>query len=210
MKLKSLILGILFILCSQAVFAQPPVDSVKPATDPAAWLQDWEGRLAGTTNPSKRAALLYYMAPAAFAAGDMQKAAAFSKDLADMGELLKNRPAFGPSRHSDALFTSNLVLGHIAIKEGQIEKAKEHLLKAADVTGSPVLGSFGPSMTLAKELLERGEKDTVLKYLDLCSKFWLPKSEAGKLGKWKAEIQKGEIPDFRFSGGQMTSWRFAQ
>ncbi len=210
MKLKSLILGILVILCSQAVFAQPPVANLKPATDPAAWLKDYEDRLSKTNKPNERAYLLFNMAPAAFAAGDMKKAAGFAKDLADLANQVSTMPGFGPSLYSDSVFISNLVLGHIALRENQIEKAKEHLLKSGDVTGSPVLGSFGPSMTLARELLERGEKDTVLTYLDLCAKFWLLKSEAGKLGKWKTTIQNGEIPDFRFSGGQMTTWRFAQ
>ena len=39
--------------------------------------------------------------------------------------------------------------------EGRIEEAKRHLLAAGRSSGSPVLGSFGPNMSLAKDLLEK-------------------------------------------------------
>jgi len=49
-------------------------------------------------------------------------------------------------------------------------------------------------MILAKELLEKGKRDVVLEYFELCSEFW--KSDRGQLGKWTATVQKGRIPDF--------------
>ena len=38
--------------------------------------------------------------------------------------------------------------------------------------GSPQLNSFGPIMSLAEELLEQGEPDTVLEFFAECRKFW--------------------------------------
>ena len=61
------------------------------------------------------------------------------------------------------------------------------------------MNSFGPNMTLAKELIEKGEKDAVLQYLDLCAKFWKSGKESpdgGELEKWKAQVRKGELPNF--------------
>jgi hypothetical protein len=49
-------------------------------------------------------------------------------------------------------------------------------------------------MSLAKDLLEKGEKDVVLQYLDLVNSFW----SMGRtdIAKWKEEIKAGRIPDF--------------
>jgi len=49
-------------------------------------------------------------------------------------------------------------------------------------------------MILAKELLEKGEKDAVLKYFQLCALFW--KSGQNKLNNWTDTVQNGGMPDF--------------
>jgi hypothetical protein len=49
-------------------------------------------------------------------------------------------------------------------------------------------------MSLAKELLERGEQNTVLQYFDLCRNFW--RSHMANLDNWRSQIQAGRIPDF--------------
>jgi hypothetical protein len=88
---------------------------------------------------------------------------------------------------------ANVVLGRIAAEEGRLEEAKRHLLEAGRSAGSPVLGSFGPNMGLAKDLLERGEQATVLEYFELCRKFW---SNHGKLDEWRKDVEAGRIPEF--------------
>jgi hypothetical protein len=80
------------------------------------------------------------------------------------------------------------------VRNGQIEQAKKYLLEAGKSPGSPQMDSFGPNMSLAKDLLEKGERDTVLQYFDLCRKFW--KMDYGKLDQWSNEVKAGEIPDF--------------
>jgi len=65
-------------------------------------------------------------------------------------------------------------------------------------TSSPAMETFGPNMSLAKDLLEKGEKDTVLKYFAECRSIWT--SNDGKLDKWAGQVKAGEIPDF---GGNM-------
>ena len=49
-------------------------------------------------------------------------------------------------------------------------------------------------MMLAKELLERGKKQVVLEYFELCSKFW--KHGADRLDEWNAAVHAGMTPDF--------------
>lgn len=202
MKLKYALVFAALLLGTHALAAQ--------AVDPVAWLADHETRLANTTEDSKRLYLLHYMAPAALAAGDARRAAKYSAELADLGVRLRSQPGSGQSLYSDATYISNLVLGHLAIKEGQIEKAKEHLLASGNVSGSAVLNSFGPGMSLAKELLDRGEHGAVIEYLDQCAKFW--KMDRGSLAKWKASIRNGDAADFSAYDlrRSLDTWKFAQ
>jgi hypothetical protein len=86
------------------------------------------------------------------------------------------------------------VLGQCALRQGDIAQAKEYLLASGRTSGSPNLGSFGPNMSLAKGLLERGERDVVLEYFDLCKEFWA--SHLDILQDWSEQVKQGEIPDF--------------
>lgn len=56
------------------------------------------------------------------------------------------------------------------------------------------MDSFGPNMTLAKDLLEKGEKKVVLDYFELCRKFW--EARFSKLDAWKSDVEAGRMPDF--------------
>jgi tetratricopeptide (TPR) repeat protein len=96
--------------------------------------------------------------------------------------------------YGNAVQDVHIVLGRLALAESSVEEAKKHLIEAGKSPGSPQMDSFGPNMTLAKELLERGEKNVVLKYFDLCSKFW--EDDFGKLKQWKKEVERGVMPDF--------------
>lgn len=100
--------------------------------------------------------------------------------------------------YGNAIHHANLLLGRIALKEGDVETAKTYLLKAGQTPGSPQLNSFGPNMALAKELLEMGETLVVLEYLDLCTKFWQPQfQEMSGFHEWRRQIENGQIPDFK-------------
>ena len=57
------------------------------------------------------------------------------------------------------------------VLEGRIEDAKRYLIKAGRTPGSPQSDSFGPEFGLTQGLLERGERETVLEYFWLCSRF---------------------------------------
>ena len=94
----------------------------------------------------------------------------------------------------NAIHKGNILLGLIALKDRQITEAKGYLLNAGSTPGSPQLDTFGPNMSLAKELLLVGETETVLKYLELCSKFW--DSDFSQLSDWTSEIRQGRPPKF--------------
>ena len=110
-------------------------------------------------------------------------------------ELLKLADSFQSNwNYGNAIHKGNIALGRIALTSNKVELAKEYLYKAGNTPGSPQLNSFGPNMTLAKELLERSEKDAVKKYLIQCGKFW--KNDNDKLEFWSFQIDKGRVPRF--------------
>lgn len=104
--------------------------------------------------------------------------------------------------YGNIIHDGNQILGRGALREGQLSDAKTYLLKAGATPGSPQLNSFGPQMQLARELLEKGEKEAVLQYLDLVSKFWASDKDlkeqsnehAALIAEWKREIAEGRIP----------------
>lgn len=99
----------------------------------------------------------------------------------------------GNSSYGSAIQDSNQVLGRIALSEGNLAEATKRLLASADSEGSPTMNSFGPNMTLAKELLQKGEKD-VVEYFDLCRVFW--KRHAETLDRWTEDVKFGHMPNF--------------
>jgi hypothetical protein len=129
------------------------------------------------------------LAKRSFNAEEIDKAGAYAKRLVDMA------PSYHKSwNYGNAIFDAHLVLGRIALQHGDISMAGEHLLAAGATPGSPQLDSFGPNMALAKELLEKGQPEVVLKFFVLCKKFW--EMDAGKLERWTTEVRGGKIPDF--------------
>jgi hypothetical protein len=102
-----------------------------------------------------------------------------------------------PWRDGSAVYSANFVLGRIAAQEGRMDEAKQYLLESGKCTGSPVLGSFGPNMSLARDLLQSGERDGVLEFFDLCRNFWTSGGE--KLRLWSDDVRAGRMPDFEAS-----------
>ena len=92
----------------------------------------------------------------AFEAGDIGKARAYAERVLDEA---KSEPRGW--NYGNALHKGNLVLGRIAVVEGRLTDAVTFLRAAGETPGSPQLNSFGPNMTLARDLLERGETAAV-------------------------------------------------
>lgn len=128
---------------------------------------------------------LSYLAKAAFHAGANDKAKDYAERLIKTGD------------QGEGVHHGNLILGRVALRAGDAEGAGKFLLLAGRSTGSPSLSSFGPNMSLAKELLDKGHKDVVLEYLTLCGKFW----SNPKLAQWISTVQASGVPDF---GGNLS------
>lgn len=125
----------------------------------------------------------------ALAAGKTEEAAKFARELETLALKFKDDWNYG-----NAIQDANQVLGRIALAKGDVDEAKKRLLASADSKGSPQMNSFGPNMQLAKDLLAKGETETVLKYFERCRKFW----EMGgrQLDRWSRDAKAGNSPDF--------------
>lgn len=110
-------------------------------------------------------------------------------------ELQELIPKFeGDWNYGNAIQDANIVLGRLKLGEANVEEAEKHLLAAGRSPGSPQMDTFGPNMSLAKDLLEHGRKDAVLKYFKLCESFW--EMDRGRLEKWADDVRADRIPDF--------------
>ncbi|KKK47269.1 hypothetical protein LCGC14_3156900 [marine sediment metagenome] len=92
----------------------------------------------------------------AYEAGDIKEAENYAN------ELLAQADKYGFNwNYGNAIHHGNIVLGRIALESGDLGTAKQYLIKAGETPGSPQLNSFGPNMALAKELLEKNEREIV-------------------------------------------------
>jgi hypothetical protein len=122
-------------------------------------------------------------------AGALDTAKNYAEELLAQSEKFK-----GDWNYGNAIHKGHLALGRVELRNGNIVKAREHLIAAGRTKGSPQLNSFGPNMLLAKELLEIQERDAVIEYLGLCGNFW--ELDRGALTTWKRLIAEGRIPNF--------------
>jgi hypothetical protein len=144
----------------------------------------YERSLANMKDGEERESLLPDLATVALEAGEAAKARGYAE------EMLKSDSQGWNA--GNLVHHGHLVLGRIALRDGDTKAAQEHLLAAGKTQGSPQLNSFGPNMTLAKELLEKGERQAVLEYFKLCGNFW----KNSDLEAWTQEVQAGKVPDF--------------
>ena len=117
---------------------------------------------------------------AAFEAGEVGDARGYALEI-----LGSNTASIRDLRH-----WANVVIGRVALVDDDTEKAGEHLLAAGRALTSP--SASGPNMLLARELLERGEREVGLAYFELCAPFW----DGDPLDEWAAAVREGQIPDF--------------
>ncbi len=109
-------------------------------------------------------------------------------------ELLNSSTDSKNWNYGNAIFFANMVLGQVALRRESVDSAKAYLLAAGKTPGSPQLDSFGPNMSLAKDLFEAGEREAVLTFFDECRAFW--KMDRGRLKQWTDQVNSNRMPDF--------------
>lgn len=148
-----------------------------------------EKSVSKATDEEHRAHQLAELSKTALAAEANDKASQYAQELLAITAKHTQDP-----KYDNAVHTGNTVLGRLSLQQDNRVQAKAYLLKSAQVSGGGTLSSFGPNMSLAKELLEHGEKEAVIQYLKLCKKFWsYPRNP---LDQWIQDIQQGRQPNF--------------
>ncbi|MFY3386324.1 hypothetical protein [Paracidovorax sp. MALMAid1276] len=134
----------------------------------------------------------YAVAAAAFGAydlGNFSEAEAIAHRAIELASLFEENWNAG-----NALFAGHTVLGLLALRRGDVELALQELHTSARNRGSPQLRSFGPTMRLAKELVELGKKEEVIAFLHQCLGFWRMGSPWVEV--WEKKIRRGLVPNF--------------
>jgi hypothetical protein len=153
-----------------------------PIDDPAERaLEAYRRVLALTRTATARESLAGEMAQASFKVGDFAGAAELAK------VYLGSTDRSAPQR-------ANTILGRVALRSGDLPTARQYLLASSGPEAAKDISMSGPTMILAKELLDEGEQDTVIQYLENCVALW-PRG-ADVLSIWMADIKKGKTPNF--------------
>lgn len=139
------------------------------------------------TDDTWRLNVLADAAEAAALAEDWEKAVEYANDLLRSAAEDTTDWFYGNAVHQ-----GNLVLGAVAFAKGDVNQAALFLVRAGRTPGSPQLNSFGPRMGLARDLLEAGQRDAVVEYLELCGRFWQKET----VDAWIRTIEAGGMPDF--------------
>lgn len=94
--------------------------------------------------------------------------------------------------YGNAIYHAHAAMGQVALRLGDVKEAARQLIEAGKSPGSPELNTVGPDLTLANQLLKKGERKAVVQYLNDISKFW--KRQRGEIEQWIKDIEAGETP----------------
>jgi len=167
-----------------ALFAR---DKAQSYTKASLALKEYENALKLTLLKNDQVWLYDRLAVLYFLIGRDDKASKYANAL--LTDIPVNDMQYGMGVHN-----GRTILGLIAVKNGDIGKAREHLNESVNITKSSA--PPWPYMDLAKALLEKGQKDAVLEYLELCGKNWEVPGVKDQLAEWADQIRKGMTPDF--------------
>src|SRR6188768_2707572 len=112
----------------------------------------WDARYSKASTKLKEAAndldrfyALRDVAKAAFETGKMDEARTSAMALLDLATQFPDDWNYG-----NAIHDGHMVLGRLALVDGDVAKAKRELIEAGKTPGSPQLDTFGPNVSLAR------------------------------------------------------------
>lgn len=177
-------LGFIPVIASQPAMCQSELDARLA-------LQKIESEIDSTRPAAfERFKLLPDLAVFAAKSGDLRKANELGEEILISAERYRKMS----SAYGNALFYGHFVAGWVALSRGDEVGAAKELLRAGETPGSPVLRSYGPDMSLAKRMLDSGDRKTVIAFLRRCQSFW-PEG-AKRLEEWIGIIEHGGTPEF--------------
>ncbi len=113
----------------------------------------------------------------ALEAGDLDHAEAHALEMLAAAEA----PDVDGWPPDDRRHRAHTILGYVHLRRGDIDGAEGELLRSSEVEATPALGSFGPDLGLAWELLLAGRVDAVGEFAQRFSRFWSGPSAHGHL-----------------------------
>jgi tetratricopeptide (TPR) repeat protein len=161
-----------------------PEHAREEATEALRW---FENALERERGASQRLVTLPDACKAALAVGEPERARALAEEM-----LSRTASAPVDWDTGNAIYGAHSILGEIALREGAIDRAKDHLRLAGLTPGSPQLDSFGPDLRLADALLQRGERSAVVAFLREIGRFW--QDGRSRIELWCLEIERGDTP----------------
>ena len=131
--------------------------------------------------------LLFFAMEMALEAGEMVRAKGYANWLLRWGwnSVANARLAWDAGQ---CIHRGNIVLGKIALHCGDVETAKLHLTEAGRAPWA-VSKYQRPDMTLARNLVELGQRATVIEYLRLCKSIWEDNGNA--IPEWIRSLEEG-------------------
>jgi hypothetical protein len=133
------------------------------------------------------------LADAAIESRDVEKARGYGETMLEQVPRLAGRQ----SRMGSALHEGHIILGRVALIEGDIGRAKRVLISAVTAPADQrviFFGTDGPNTALARGLLDRNEEACVLDYFRRCASYW--KEGRAHLFRWMRMIEEHRIPWF--------------
>lgn len=176
-------------ITSLAAFAETET----PAEKLAALKQELAGEKDPAAHFNTRAKIAKFYSSEPITKANAAEAKANAEALLKESAKFKNNWNYG-----NAIHHGNIVLGRVSLVMGDYNKAKEYMMASAKTPGSPQLKTFGPNMTLAREILiAKGEKAPVIAYIDSTLVFWKAPHAKKRVAEWKKSIAKGKLPAFK-------------
>jgi tetratricopeptide (TPR) repeat protein len=168
---------------ASGLHAKPAVELVDTAKRS---LAAYERAVELTEGDTDKLRLLVPLAPVAFEAEDYDRARSAAQEiLGGAGDLRYQEYGW-------AVHIADTVLGRLALHEGDVSGAEEHLRQSLAGLDADDRETFEPQFTLAEDLLSQGHSQPVLEFLAECAKLW----NAPEYEDWAAAIREGRTPDF--------------
>jgi hypothetical protein len=140
-----------------------------------------------TQEPAARFEVLIKAPADAVRSGDMAAAKRLAAQLLATAQSFRSDPAYGQAVH-----LGHIALGKAAVAANDLATADDELAAAGHAPPSPGIAADGPDLSLAQDLLGRGEKTAVRDYLDACTAQWPGGGQ--RLHGWIAAIDDGQTP----------------
>jgi hypothetical protein len=108
--------------------------------------------------------------------------------------LLHEHGTPGDPEYGNTIYTANLILSQAALVKNDVPSAKHYLFEAAAAPNALTAEQVGLDTSVAQILLQRGERDAVMKYFEQGRHLW-PLGGA-QITRWQNVIRAGRMPNF--------------